>query len=213
MGTPGAAAPQADVWSERLRDGSGLLTRFPIRHTVPRDDGTGRAGGPLSSNAVFSDQVTVIARQRGDQLVPYSTKSGDTLLLLHHGDFSPEVSSTCDRGTGVSLPGTSLLWLLNKHLLLAVIARARRQGKEKGVSISLCGRLCWAQQWAKGFQSCGGHSAVKQTGQSSPCWGIRTVRVATAQREGSGVARLLSGQGPLSIRWAVKGFEQSPRTG
>ncbi|XP_045019872.1 transmembrane protein 43 isoform X4 [Bubalus bubalis] len=34
--------------------------------------------------------VTVIARQRGDQLVPYSTKSGDTLLLLHHGDFSAE---------------------------------------------------------------------------------------------------------------------------
>ncbi|XP_069353847.1 transmembrane protein 43 isoform X5 [Eulemur rufifrons] len=35
-------------------------------------------------------EVTVIARQRGDQLVPYSTKSGDTLLLLHHGDFSAE---------------------------------------------------------------------------------------------------------------------------
>uniref|UniRef100_A0A8C4MG46 Transmembrane protein 43 n=1 Tax=Equus asinus TaxID=9793 RepID=A0A8C4MG46_EQUAS len=34
--------------------------------------------------------VTVIARQRGDQLVPYSTRSGDTLLLLHHGDFSAE---------------------------------------------------------------------------------------------------------------------------
>ncbi|XP_055484596.1 transmembrane protein 43 isoform X2 [Psammomys obesus] len=34
--------------------------------------------------------VTVIARQRGDQLIPYSTKSGDTLLLLHHGDFSAE---------------------------------------------------------------------------------------------------------------------------
>ncbi|KAM9185973.1 transmembrane protein 43 isoform 1-T1 [Dugong dugon] len=34
--------------------------------------------------------VTVVARQRGDQLVPYSTKSGDTLLLLHHGDFSVE---------------------------------------------------------------------------------------------------------------------------
>ncbi|XP_026949724.1 transmembrane protein 43 isoform X1 [Sagmatias obliquidens] len=34
--------------------------------------------------------VTVIARQRGDQLVPYSTKSGDTLLLLHHGDISAE---------------------------------------------------------------------------------------------------------------------------
>ncbi|XP_068837756.1 transmembrane protein 43 isoform X1 [Capricornis sumatraensis] len=34
--------------------------------------------------------VTVIARQRGDQLVPYTTKSGDTLLLLHHGDFSAE---------------------------------------------------------------------------------------------------------------------------
>ncbi|XP_017520757.3 transmembrane protein 43 isoform X2 [Manis javanica] len=34
--------------------------------------------------------VTVIARQRGDQLVPYSTKSGDTLLLLHQGDFSAE---------------------------------------------------------------------------------------------------------------------------
>ncbi|XP_055115359.2 transmembrane protein 43 isoform X7 [Symphalangus syndactylus] len=35
-------------------------------------------------------EVTVIARQRGDQLVPFSTKSGDTLLLLHHGDFSAE---------------------------------------------------------------------------------------------------------------------------
>ncbi|XP_068837765.1 transmembrane protein 43 isoform X8 [Capricornis sumatraensis] len=35
-------------------------------------------------------EVTVIARQRGDQLVPYTTKSGDTLLLLHHGDFSAE---------------------------------------------------------------------------------------------------------------------------
>ncbi|XP_074054565.1 transmembrane protein 43 isoform X2 [Macrotis lagotis] len=34
--------------------------------------------------------VTVIARQRGDQLVPYTTKSGDTLLLLHHGDFTEE---------------------------------------------------------------------------------------------------------------------------
>ncbi|EHA98683.1 Transmembrane protein 43 [Heterocephalus glaber] len=34
--------------------------------------------------------VTVIARQRGDQLVPYSTRSGETLLLLHHGDFSAE---------------------------------------------------------------------------------------------------------------------------
>ncbi|XP_038421461.1 transmembrane protein 43 isoform X1 [Canis lupus familiaris] len=45
---------------------------------------------PLSSNPEVSDQVTVIARQRGDQLVPYSTKSGDTLLLLHHGDFSAE---------------------------------------------------------------------------------------------------------------------------
>lgn len=52
----------------------------------------GLGGHPLSSNAEFPDQVTVIARQRGDQLVPYSTKSGDTLLLLHHGDFSPEVS-------------------------------------------------------------------------------------------------------------------------
>ncbi|XP_074139914.1 transmembrane protein 43 isoform X1 [Sminthopsis crassicaudata] len=34
--------------------------------------------------------VTVIARQRGDQLVSYTTKSGDTLLLLHHGDFTAE---------------------------------------------------------------------------------------------------------------------------
>ncbi|XP_044512806.1 transmembrane protein 43 [Gracilinanus agilis] len=34
--------------------------------------------------------VTVIARQRGDQLVPYTTKAGDTLLLLHHGDFTAE---------------------------------------------------------------------------------------------------------------------------
>lgn len=48
---------------------------------------------PHMFNMEFFDQVTVIARQRGDQLVPYSTKSGDTLLLLHHGDFSAEVSA------------------------------------------------------------------------------------------------------------------------
>lgn len=34
--------------------------------------------------------VTIIARQRGDQLGPFSTHSGDTLLLLHHGDLSAE---------------------------------------------------------------------------------------------------------------------------
>ena len=51
-----------------------------------------RGWWPRSSKPEFSDQVTVIARQRGDHLVPYSTKSGDTLLLLHHGDVSAEVS-------------------------------------------------------------------------------------------------------------------------
>ncbi|XP_008587427.1 PREDICTED: transmembrane protein 43 [Galeopterus variegatus] len=38
----------------------------------------------------LAHMVTVVARQRGDQLVPYSTKSGDTLLILHHGDLSAE---------------------------------------------------------------------------------------------------------------------------
>lgn len=61
-------------------------------------------GSSLSSNTDFSDQVTVIARQRGDQLIPYSTKSGDTLLLLHHGDFSAEVSCACLCGDRHSLP-------------------------------------------------------------------------------------------------------------
>lgn len=64
---------------------------------------------PLSSNTDFPDQVTVIARQRGDQLIPYSTKSGDTLLLLHHGDFSAEVSCCCPAfvlGTATSCPSS-----------------------------------------------------------------------------------------------------------
>lgn len=73
---------------------------------------------PLSSNPEVSDQVTVIARQRGDQLVPYSTKSGDTLLLLHHGDFSAEVScccpSVCWRGRRLPLP-SPLPWLFSKR--------------------------------------------------------------------------------------------------
>ncbi|XP_025777098.1 transmembrane protein 43 [Puma concolor] len=53
--------------------------------------------------------VTVIARQRGDQLLPYSTKSGDTLLLLHHGDFSAELSREPVRAT-VAPPSLLLTW-------------------------------------------------------------------------------------------------------
>nr|XP_014121443.1 transmembrane protein 43 [Zonotrichia albicollis] len=37
-----------------------------------------------------ADRVTVIARQRGDQLVPYHTKSGDVLEILYPGDLSVE---------------------------------------------------------------------------------------------------------------------------
>ncbi|KAM9277088.1 transmembrane protein 43 [Morus bassanus] len=37
-----------------------------------------------------ADQVTVIARQRGDQLVPYHTKSGDVLQILYPGALSVE---------------------------------------------------------------------------------------------------------------------------
>ncbi|XP_063267937.1 transmembrane protein 43 isoform X2 [Prinia subflava] len=35
-------------------------------------------------------RVTVIARQRGDQLIPYHTKSGDVLEILYPGDLSVE---------------------------------------------------------------------------------------------------------------------------
>ncbi|NXU57390.1 TMM43 protein, partial [Turnix velox] len=35
-----------------------------------------------------SSKVTVVARQRGDQLVPYHTKSGDILQLLYLGDLT-----------------------------------------------------------------------------------------------------------------------------
>ncbi|NWT71791.1 TMM43 protein, partial [Prunella himalayana] len=38
----------------------------------------------------LSSKVTVIARQRGDQLVPYHTKSGDVLEILYPGDLSVE---------------------------------------------------------------------------------------------------------------------------
>ncbi|KAK2529463.1 Tmem43 [Columba guinea] len=39
-----------------------------------------------------ADKVTVIARQRGDQLVPYHTKSGDVLHILYPGDLSAEAA-------------------------------------------------------------------------------------------------------------------------
>ncbi|NWZ38605.1 TMM43 protein, partial [Brachypodius atriceps] len=38
----------------------------------------------------LSSKVTVIARQRGDQLVPYHTKFGDVLEILYPGDLSVE---------------------------------------------------------------------------------------------------------------------------
>lgn len=41
----------------------------------------------------LSSKVTVIARQRGDQLVPYHTKFGDVLEILYPGDLSVEVRS------------------------------------------------------------------------------------------------------------------------
>lgn len=70
---------------------------FPLAASLAHGEEGRWARGwlPRSSKPEFSDQVTVIARQRGDQLVPYSTKSGDTLLLLHHGDISAEVSGHC----------------------------------------------------------------------------------------------------------------------
>lgn len=52
----------------------------------------------------------MIARQRGDQLIPYSTKSGDTLLLLHHGDFSAEVNCSCLCGDRHTLPFFPMLF-------------------------------------------------------------------------------------------------------
>lgn len=39
----------------------------------------------------LSSKVTVIARQKGDQLVPYHTKSGVVLQILYPGDLSVEV--------------------------------------------------------------------------------------------------------------------------
>lgn len=104
IGRPRGAAVRRPRCGKRLRGWPGS-PHSPSRHTVQRGAGTGRADHPLRSNPKFSDQVTVIARQRGDQLVPYSTRSGDTLLLLHHGDFSAEVSCCCplrDGGTGRS---------------------------------------------------------------------------------------------------------------
>ncbi|NWZ10906.1 TMM43 protein, partial [Agelaius phoeniceus] len=44
----------------------------------------------ISKYFSVSSKVTVIARQRGDQLVPYHTKSGDVLEILYPGDLSVE---------------------------------------------------------------------------------------------------------------------------
>ncbi|NXG45068.1 TMM43 protein, partial [Psilopogon haemacephalus] len=38
----------------------------------------------------LSSKVTVVARQRGDQLIPYHTKSGDVLQILYPGDLTVE---------------------------------------------------------------------------------------------------------------------------
>ncbi|XP_020665948.1 transmembrane protein 43 [Pogona vitticeps] len=43
-----------------------------------------------SSHLGPADMVTVIARQQGDQLVSYQTKSGDALQILYLGELSPE---------------------------------------------------------------------------------------------------------------------------
>lgn len=55
-----------------------------------------------SKSFSLSSKVTVIARQRGDQLVPYHTKSGDVLQILYPGDLSAEVRSHCT-GEGLEL--------------------------------------------------------------------------------------------------------------
>ncbi|NXP64998.1 TMM43 protein, partial [Chloropsis cyanopogon] len=45
---------------------------------------------PASKYFSLCSKVTVIARQRGDQLIPYHTKSGDVLEILYPGDLSVE---------------------------------------------------------------------------------------------------------------------------
>ena len=104
------------------REAPGSLCSLPQPAPSPGRVGHGSCGcvsreSPLSSNTRSSDQVTVIARQRGDQLVPFSTKSGDTLLLLHHGDFSAEVSAVpywYGGGTSMSfLPSSG--YLIRSH--------------------------------------------------------------------------------------------------
>lgn len=37
-------------------------------------------------------QVSVVAKQRGEQLLPFKAKSGDTLEILYLEDLSAEVS-------------------------------------------------------------------------------------------------------------------------
>uniref|UniRef100_A0A7N4UXK2 Transmembrane protein 43 n=1 Tax=Sarcophilus harrisii TaxID=9305 RepID=A0A7N4UXK2_SARHA len=67
--------------------------------------------------------VTVIARQRGDQLVSYTTKSGDTLLLLHHGDFTAEMmlaKEVCHVGKEVFCSGEVLQMLQSVEAVIAV---------------------------------------------------------------------------------------------
>lgn len=38
-----------------------------------------------------SPQVSIVAMQRGEQLVPFKTKSGDTLEILYLGELTAEV--------------------------------------------------------------------------------------------------------------------------
>lgn len=45
---------------------------------------------PLKTITVF--QVSIVAMQRGEQLMPFRTKSGDTLEILYLEELSAEVS-------------------------------------------------------------------------------------------------------------------------
>lgn len=45
----------------------------------------------FDSNFIFFFQVSIVAMQRGEQLVPFKTRSGDTLEILYLEELSAEV--------------------------------------------------------------------------------------------------------------------------
>lgn len=76
------------LWGEKLHDclpHSSAVLQLPALEDWMLDE------IDFDSNFIFFFQVSIVAMQRGEQLVPFKTRSGDTLEILYLEELSAEV--------------------------------------------------------------------------------------------------------------------------